>query len=104
MSARLCFHQLFCRQSLWQQDSYETAITDRTQQRQDSYETAPEDSLYDEDIHDQDEYYDEYEGHWGRRGYPGHVSMHTHTPRRVTCWNRVTVSGAYGKEPLLFIF
>ncbi|XP_050712304.1 uncharacterized protein LOC126996136 [Eriocheir sinensis] len=60
-------------QSLWQQDSYETAITDRTQQRQDSYETAPEDSLYDEDIHGPEEYYDEdYEGHWDRRGYPGH--------------------------------
>lgn len=67
----------FC-QSLWQQDSYETAVTDRAQQRQDSYETAPEDSLYDEDIHGQDEYYDEdYEGHWDRRGYSGHVSMGT---------------------------
>lgn len=72
----LWLHCIICWQSLWQQDSYETAITDRTQQRQDSYETAPEDSLYDEDIHGQDDYYDEdYEGHWDRRGYPGHVSM-----------------------------
>ncbi|XP_063876934.1 uncharacterized protein LOC135109485 [Scylla paramamosain] len=59
--------------SLWQQESYETALTDKTQQRQDSFETAPEDSLYDEDIQGQDEYYDEdYDSHWSRRGYPGH--------------------------------
>lgn len=56
--------------SLWQQESYETAHTDKTQQRQDSFETAPEDSLCDEEEERmQGGYYGDYyeDERWMRR-------------------------------------
>ncbi|XP_069948165.1 protein unc-13 homolog A isoform X15 [Cherax quadricarinatus] len=57
--------------SIWQQESYETAYTDKTQHRQDSFETAPEDSIYDEDEQGRDDYYDDeyYDERWHKRPY-----------------------------------
>nr|XP_045622771.1 uncharacterized protein LOC123773199 isoform X5 [Procambarus clarkii] len=56
--------------SLWQQESYETAHTDKSQHRQDSFETAPDDSICDEEERGRDDYYDDYyDDRWPRRPY-----------------------------------
>ncbi|KAG7169859.1 hypothetical protein Hamer_G024438, partial [Homarus americanus] len=59
--------------SPWQQETYETAHTDKTQHRQDSFETAPEGSIYDEEEQGQDDYYDDYyDEQRPRRHYDSH--------------------------------
>lgn len=46
-------------QSFPHQDSYETAVTERTHPRQDSFETAQDDYSYDDEYDRHDEYYEE---------------------------------------------